>query len=73
MVLEKVSKLLSDYKDIEEESITNETTLEELGLDSLDTVELIMQLEEEFSVTIEANEDIETVGDLVGLINGLVK
>ncbi len=65
---EKVVNILVDYKDCESSSITKESTFAQLGLDSLDTVELIMNFEEEFDITIEMNEDIKTVGGIVELI-----
>lgn len=67
-MLERIEKVLKEYKGVEELSVTPNTTFEELELDSLDTVELIMNLEEEFSITIEASEDIKTVGDLINII-----
>ena len=68
MVFEKVIKILADYKDIDPSEIKMETTFEELGFDSLDTVELVMNFEDEFGVTIEADENLKTVGDVVKLI-----
>lgn len=52
--------------------ITPETTLAELGADSLDTVELVTAIEEEFDVSIddEAIADCRTVGDVFKLIEG---
>lgn len=68
MVFEKVARILAEYKDIDESEISPESTLEELGMDSLDTVDLIMQFEDEFEVSLEVDEKIKTVGDLVKLI-----
>lgn len=68
MVFEKVAKILAEYKDIDVSEISPESTLEELGLDSLDTVDLIMQFEDEFEVSLEVDEKMKTVGDLVKLI-----
>ena len=72
MVFEKVKASLSEQFDVEEESITAETTLaDDLGADSLDIVELSMALEEEFGVS-EMGEDeisaITTVGDWVNYL-----
>jgi acyl carrier protein len=68
MTLEKVIAILADYKELDPASITSESTFEELGLDSLDTVELIMNFEDEFNITIELNEELKTVADIVALI-----
>ena len=51
MILEKVKSILSEQFDIEEDKITPETRLiEELGADSLDVVDLLMSIEDEFEV-----------------------
>ena len=71
MTFDKVCKVISENKDIDQSEIKLESTLEELGLDSLDTVELIMAFEDEFGITIEVEEGVKTVGDLVSLIDTL--
>lgn len=68
MVFEKVAKILAEQKELELETIKPESTLEELGLDSLDTVELMMQFEDEFNVALETSEKLKTVADVVKLI-----
>ena len=68
MTFEKIKNILAEHKDIEPSEIKPESTFAELGFDSLDTVELIMVFEEEFGVSLEMNEDIKTVGDVVELI-----
>ncbi|WBY64666.1 acyl carrier protein [Thermocaproicibacter melissae] len=68
MVFEKVAKILAEYKEIDVSEIRPESTLEELELDSLDTVDLIMQFEDEFQVSLELNDNIKTVADIVKLI-----
>ena len=67
-MLEKITEILRDYKSEPDLEVKAESTFAELELDSLDTVELVMNLEEEFSITIEMNENIQTVGDLVKVI-----
>lgn len=66
----KVKALISEQLDIDEEQITMETTFEDIDADSLDVVELVMALEEEFDLEIadEEVENIQTVGDVVGYI-----
>ena len=72
MVFEKIRALLSEQLDIEEDEITMESKLaEDLGADSLDVVDLIMAIEDEFEVEV-LDEDIEkvvTVGDMVNYVN----
>lgn len=68
MVFEKVRDILVDQLDLEEDAVTLESSItEDLGADSLDVVDLIMSLEEEFDVEIpdEDIENIKTVGDIV--------
>jgi len=67
-MLEKITEILRDYKGEPDLEITEQSTFAEIELDSLDTVELIMNLEEEYSVTIEMNENIKSVGDLIKII-----
>ena len=71
MGLEKVKNILAEQFDVEEDSITAETNLQEdLGADSLDVVDLLMSIEDEFETEIpdEEVENIHTVGDLVSYI-----
>ncbi len=72
-MFEKVAQILADYKDIDVSTITMDSTFADLGVDSLDTAELIMNLEDEFNITIEMNEKLSTVGELVALIEENVK
>ncbi|ABP67198.1 acyl carrier protein [Caldicellulosiruptor saccharolyticus DSM 8903] len=70
-IFEKVRKIIADKLDIEEDKITPESSfLDDLGADSLDIVELIMELEEEFNIEIpdEDAEKIRTVADAVKYI-----
>ncbi len=68
MVLEKVVEILRNYKDEQDLAVTIDSTFEELELDSLDTVELVMEIEESFDTSIEMDGEIQTIGDVVNLI-----
>jgi acyl carrier protein len=71
MVLEKVKAILAEQFDVDEEKITVDTDLQEdLGADSLDVVDLLMSIEDEFEIEIpdEEIENIRTVADLVNYI-----
>lgn len=70
MTFEKTAKILAEYKDIDVSEITMDSTFEELGLDSLDTVEIVMSLEDEFGISIELDSGLKTVRELVELIDG---
>ena len=71
-ILTRVKEIIVDKLGIEESKITDEARfIEDLGADSLDTVELIMQFEEEFDIEIsdEDAEDLTTIGKSVAYIN----
>ncbi len=71
MVFEKVKAILSEQFDVEEDTITTETTIsEDLGADSLDVVDLLMSIEDEFEIEVPDTEieNIKTVGELVKYI-----
>lgn len=71
MVLEKVKAILSSQFDVDEDSITADTNIaDDLGADSLDVVDMLMSLEDEFDMEIPDDEveKIHTVGDVVAYI-----
>lgn len=68
MTFEKVAQAIAQYKDLDVAEIKLETSFEELGLDSLDMVELIMELEESLDIQLEMDESLKTVGDVVSAI-----
>lgn len=68
MVFEKIRKIISEQVDIEEEKITMETSLlKDLEADSLEAVEILMEISDEFGIDIsdEEAEKFQTVGDIV--------
>ncbi|RAK23338.1 acyl carrier protein [Anoxybacillus vitaminiphilus] len=70
-VLERVTKIIVDRLGVEESQVTLEASFkDDLGADSLDVVELVMELEDEFDMEIsdEEAEKIVTVGDAVNYI-----
>ena len=73
---EKVRAMIVDKLGVEESEVTTEASFNnDLGADSLDTVELIMEFEKEFSIAIpdEEAEKIATVGDAVSYIESNAK
>ena len=67
----KVKKIVADHLGIEEAKVTEDGFIDDLGADSLDTVELVMAFEEEFGSEISDSEaeKILTVGDAVKFID----
>ena len=68
MVFEAVAELLAERLECEVSEIKMESTFHDLGIDSLDTVDLLMELEDKLNISIELTEKVETVGDLVTFI-----
>ena len=71
-IAERVKKIVVDHLGVEESKVVeNASFIDDLGADSLDTVELVMAFEEEFGVEIpdDAAETILTVGDAVKYID----
>ena len=68
MVFEAVAKVIAERTDCAVEDVKAESTFKELSIDSLDTVELLMNLEDELNCEIELTEKVETVGELVAFI-----
>lgn len=66
--LQQIEKILGEYKEIEPGTITPETSFEELELDSLDLVDMAMACEDAFGVTVEVDENLKTIGDLMKLV-----
>lgn len=70
---ERVQKIVAEQLGVEEEQVTPEASfMDDLGADSLDTVELVMALEEEFDIEIsdEDAEKIQTVKDAISYVSG---
>jgi len=71
MVFEKIKMILADQLDVEEDDITTETDIQDdLGADSLDVVDMVMSIEDEFEIEVpdEDIENLRTVGSLVAYI-----
>ena len=73
MIIEKIKEVLGDHLDTDTSAITDDTKHEELGIDSLETVEILMELEDEFGIEMSASEVGKTVGSLVTYIENKTK
>jgi acyl carrier protein len=70
-ILERVIEIVSEQMGVSKDQVTRDTSfVNDLGADSLDTVELVMEFEEEFAITIpdEEAEKIQTVGQAIDYI-----
>ena len=65
---EKIRDIIADKSGEDIENITPETEYTDLGIDSLTIVEILMDIEDEFGVTLEAGKVGTTVGDLVAKV-----
>ncbi|MBQ7446854.1 MAG: acyl carrier protein [Eubacterium sp.] len=76
MEFEKIKEVIADVLDYSTDEITEETTfIDDLGADSLDVVQIVMQLEDIFGIEIpdDAIENIVTVGDAVKQIQAAAR
>ena len=65
---EKIVEILADYKNVPASEIKTDVPFTELGLDSLDVAELVMQIEDELGVTLEMSVQYNTVDKLAAYI-----
>ncbi len=74
-IADRVKTIVVEHRGVDEDTVVETASLiDDLGADSLDTVELVMAFEEEFGIEIpdDAAETIQTFGDAVNFINGAV-
>jgi len=69
MTIEKVKELLAEHLEMDVAEITDETTFDDLGVDSLDAVEIMMEMEDEFEIEIKPAEAGKSVKELVNYID----
>ncbi len=68
MIFEAIAELIADRNECDVAEIKPEMKFVDLGIDSLDTVEMLMNLEDKLGAEIELDRKVETVGDLVAFI-----
>ena len=64
MYFEAIAKIVAERTGCDIATIKPESKFADLGIDSLDTVELLMNLEDEIGIEIELDQKVETIGDL---------
>lgn len=67
-VFNAIAEVVSERTDTAKEDVKAESTFRDLGVDSLDTVEILMELEDKLGIEIELDRKISTVSDLVSFI-----
>ncbi|WP_288221436.1 acyl carrier protein [uncultured Clostridium sp.] len=73
MIFEKIKEIVVDQLGVNEEDVKLETSfIEDLGADSLDLFQVVMDLEDAFNVKVENVENIKTVGDAVKYIESVI-
>ena len=76
MTLDKIKQMLANQLNVQVEKINEDSRLiEDLGADSLDMIEMLMSLEEEFGINVPDDkvEDLKTVGSIVAFIDSVKK
>ena len=68
MVFEAIAELVAERVEKDVSEITMDSKFQDLGIDSLDTVELLMNLEDKLGIEVELDQKVENVGDLVAFI-----
>lgn len=68
MVFEKVRDIIVDQLGVDESEVTLETSFEDLGVDSLDLFQIVIEIEEAFNIRIENAESIKSIQDAVDFI-----
>ena len=69
--LETIQEILNENLDIDPTTVAADSTFESLGIDSLDMVELVCEIENRFDIEFGEAEGLDTVGKLVDYIDGL--
>ncbi|MBP5463339.1 MAG: acyl carrier protein [Lachnospiraceae bacterium] len=67
----KIIHIIAEYIGKEDSELTAEDRFTDIGLDSLDVMELVMQMQDEFDCKIELNQNIGSIADLAALIESL--
>lgn len=68
MLFEEIREVICEQLGIEKEEVTLETTFDELGADSLDLFQIVIELEEKYEIQIEEVENLKTINDAVNYV-----
>ena len=67
-VFQAIAELIAERNDSDPTEVTRNTRFQDVGIDSLDTVEMVMDLEQELGVDLELEDKLATVGELVDFV-----
>ena len=67
-VFQAIAELIAERNDSDPAEVTRNTRFQDVGIDSLDNVEMLMNLEDKIGVEIELSQKVETVGELVDYV-----
>ena len=73
MIFEEIRDVICEQLEVEPEKVTLETTFEELGADSLDLVQVVIEIEDKYGIQLENAEKIKTVKDAVDYVTEATK
>lgn len=73
MILNKVKEIMVENLSLEADDITLESTFESLEIDSLDTFQLVIEIEEQFGISVESPENMKSIKDVVDYIESKVQ
>ncbi|MBR6134869.1 MAG: acyl carrier protein [Clostridia bacterium] len=68
MELQAIQEIISEYLDIDPSTITETTSFKDMEIDSIDMMDIIMNIEDKFDIKIDDTQGLETVGDLIKMI-----
>ncbi|MGM9978083.1 MAG: acyl carrier protein [Clostridium sp.] len=73
MIFEEIREVICEQLEVEPEKVTLETTFEELGADSLDLFQVVIEIEDKYGIQLENAEKIKTVKDAVDYVTEATK
>ena len=73
MIFEEIREVICEQLEVEPEKVTLETTFEELGADSLDLSQVVIEIEDKYGIQLENAEKIKTVKDAVDYVTEATK
>lgn len=73
MIFEKLQEIMEENLSVEKDEITLDSTFESLGIDSLDTFQLVIEIEEQFGIEVDSPENMKSIRDVINYIEEKTK